>query len=81
MSNKLPISEALSAIECRVETTLRGGYFIRVALACQGWTGLYQLGQSLVLVARCAGAPPVEIPLSHELRAMLLTLVDAAGAE
>lgn len=58
-----------------VESTLRGGHLVRVSSIPSDWTGLYRYESSLVLIARCCGAPPGEIPVSVDMRTRLLEMI------
>jgi hypothetical protein len=60
-----------------VESTLRGGHLVRVSSIPSAWTGLYRCESSLVLIARCGGAPPIELAIPSEIRKGLLEIISA----
>jgi hypothetical protein len=60
-----------------VESTLRGGHIVRIRSLEAGWSGLYRCGDRLLLVARCQGTPPFDLPVSNEVRAALTAIIDA----
>jgi hypothetical protein len=62
-----------------VESTLRGGHLVRVSSIPTDWTGLYRCEGSLVLIARCGGAPPIELVIPTEIRTGLLEIIRALG--
>jgi hypothetical protein len=60
-----------------VESTPRGGHFVRISSILDGWVGLYRIENNLVLVARCAGSPPAEQTVSGGVRSELMKIIDA----
>jgi len=60
-----------------VESTIRGGHLVRVSSIPSDWTGLYRYDNSLVLIARCCGLPPIELTIPGDVRTGLLEIIQS----